>query len=331
MLVRFQPRAQLNIKISWCALKDSNLGPTRCKRVALPTELRARSNLKCKIRHKLYFALVHRLAYIHNMSNKVPEIEVLYEDDNCLVVSKPAGLMVHSDGRNDGPFLTDWITNKFPNITGVGEPGRTEKGEDINRSGIVHRLDRETSGALIVAKTQEGYLSLKNQFQERTILKKYLAFVWGDIKEDFGTINRPIGRSGNDFRKWSAQRGTRGEIREAETYWTRLWTGISPTFEKDIAGKNVREGIANKFSLLEAEPKTGRTHQIRVHFNAINHPVVGDNLYAPKRPFVLGFDRLALHSRVLEFDSLEGKRIKIQAPLPKDFENAVKDLGIVLK
>lgn len=239
--------------------------------------------------------------------------------------------MVHSDGRNEGPFLTDWIVKKFPKIIGVGEPGRTEGGEDINRSGIVHRLDRETSGALIVAKTQEGYESLKKQFQERTILKKYLAFVWGDIKEEFGTINRPIGRSGSDFRKWSAQRGTRGETREAETYWTRLWVGTSPTFDLDVARKGVKEGISNKFSLLEAEPKTGRTHQIRVHFNAINHPVVGDSLYAPKRPMVLGFERLALHSRVIDFENMEGKRIHIETPLPEDFERVVKELGIRYK
>lgn len=263
------------------------------------------------------------------MSNKeFVDIEILYEDIHCAVISKPAGLMVHSNGKSEGPFLTDWIVEKFPMAKGVGEPARSENGEAVDRSGIVHRLDRETSGALLIAKTKQGYDSLKSQFQERTVLKKYLAFVWGEVQEEFGTINRPIGRSGGDFRKWTAQRGARGEMREAETYWTRLWTGSSPSFEKDVAGQEVKDGIENKFSLLEAEPKTGRTHQIRVHFNAIYHPVVADSLYAPKRPTVLGFERLALHSNVLEFNNVDGKRIKIKAPLPADFEKAVKDLQI---
>lgn len=263
-------------------------------------------------------------------NNHEQQIDILYEDTNCVVISKPAGLMVHSNGKADGPFLTDWIIEKFPMAKGVGEPARSEDGVDLDRSGIVHRLDRETSGALIIVKTKEGYDSLKSQFQNRTVLKKYLAFVWGEVDEEFGTINRPIGRSGSDFRKWTAQRGARGELREAETYWTKLWKGSSPSFEKEVADIDLKEGIVNKFSLLEVEPKTGRTHQIRVHFNAVNHPVVGDSLYAPKRPMVLGFKRLALHSWVFEFENIEGKRIKIKAPLPEDFANAVNELSIKL-
>ncbi|MEK9177651.1 MAG: RluA family pseudouridine synthase, partial [Patescibacteria group bacterium] len=148
----------------------------------------------------------------------------------------------------------------------------------------------------------------------RTIKKKYLAFVWGEMKEEFGTINRPIGRSSSDFRKKSAQRGARGELRVAETYWTK------------IASASI--SMTEKFSLIEAEPKTGRTHQIRVHFAAIQHPVVGDKLYAPKRPTALGFNRTALHSRSIEFDNCEGKRIEIEAPLPEDFKEAMNVCGI---
>ena len=155
----------------------------------------------------------------------IPEIPILFEDESCAVIDKPAGIMVHGDGRAKGPFLADWILAKFPQTEKVGESMRDLEGEEINRAGIVHRLDKETSGALIIAKTQEGYESLKKQFQDRTISKKYLSFLWGELKEEFGTINRPIGRSSGDFRKWSAQRGTRGETREAETYWTRLGNG----------------------------------------------------------------------------------------------------------
>ena len=246
---------------------------------------------------------------------KLLTVDILYEDKDCAVVNKPAGIMVHSDGRNEGPFLTDWIIKKFPKARGVGEPARGTGGDPLERSGIVHRLDRETSGALVIAKTAAGFERLKKQFQDRTLKKRYLAFLWGDMEEEFGTITRPIGRSGADFRRWSAQRGARGDMREAETYWTRIWTGIIPR------GKD-------RFSFVEAEPKTGRTHQIRVHFLAIQHPVVGDSLYAPNRPAALGFDRLALHSSSIEFDDAAGKRVKVSAPLPADFEAALKKLGI---
>ncbi len=250
------------------------------------------------------------------MSNELPDIKVLYEDSGCVVVDKPAGLMVHPDGRDKGPFLTDWVIMKYPDAVNVGEHTRTPEGDPILRPGIVHRLDRETSGALIIAKTAEAHAALKAQFQDRTITKKYLAFVWGEVAEEFGTISRPIGRSSSDFRKWSAQRGARGDLRDAETYWTRVATS-----------KVEVEGKPEKFSLVEVEPKTGRTHQIRVHFTAINHPVVGDSLYAPKRPMALGFARTALHARSIEFDSTEGKRVKVVAPLPSDFEAACKELG----
>jgi 23S rRNA pseudouridine1911/1915/1917 synthase len=245
----------------------------------------------------------------------ISDIEILYDDEDCVVVNKPAGLMVHSDGRAGGPFLTDWIIEKFPQAKGVGDPASGADGEPVDRSGIVHRLDRDTSGALIIAKTQKCHECLKKQFQDRIVKKHYLAFVWGEVKEEFGTIDRPIARSGSDFRKWSAQRGARGESREAETYWTRLWTGM-------VDGERI--------SLLDAEPKTGRTHQIRVHFNAVNHPVICDTLYAPKRPPILGFNRLALHSSSVEFETTGGKCLKIKAPLPEDFQTACQTIDLSL-
>lgn len=257
------------------------------------------------------------------MSNKSGmKIDILYEDTDCAVVNKPAGLMVHSDGRAKGLFLTDWIMEHFPQAADVGDPMTAADGTPVNRAGIVHRLDRETSGALIIAKTAAGHASLKKQFKDRTIVKRYLAFVWGEMKEEFGTIDRPIGRSGSDFRKYSAQRGARGDMREAETYWTRI-TNVKLKIKNSDGN-----GEEEKFSLIEAEPKTGRTHQIRVHFNAINHPIVGDSLYAPKRSMALGFERLALHSRFIEFKALDGKSMKIEAPLPDDFAAACRASGI---
>ncbi|MDE2038362.1 MAG: RluA family pseudouridine synthase [Patescibacteria group bacterium] len=251
-------------------------------------------------------------------------VSVLYEDAACVAVNKPAGLMVHPDGRNDGPFLTDWVVARYPEAAQVGEPIRAEDGAAIARPGIVHRLDRETSGVLVIAKTAAAHAALKEQFQSRTVSKAYLAFVWGELKDEFGTISRPIGRNANDFRRWSAAgRGVKGEMRDAETYWTRLWTGTAP-----VDGADRPE----RFSLVRAEPKTGRTHQIRVHFLAIHHPVVCDRLYVPKRPPALGFERTALHARSLSFDSpATGKRVAVTAPLPADFERAARSLGINLE
>lgn len=255
------------------------------------------------------------------MSNQLPEIPILYEDADCLAVNKPAGLMVHPDGRTAGPFLTDWILLHYPDAASVGEPARGLDGGPIARPGIVHRLDRDTSGVLIVAKTARGHAHLKSQFQDRTVSKKYMAVVWGEMKEEFGTITRPIGRSGSDFRKWSAQRGMRGETREAETYWTKIKN-------EKVKIKNGSQESEEWFSLVEVEPKTGRTHQIRVHMLAIHHPVVSDTLYAPKRSLALGFARTALHARSIEFETVAGKRVRVEAPFPEDFQRAMVLLGV---
>jgi 23S rRNA pseudouridine1911/1915/1917 synthase len=189
-------------------------------------------------------------------------------------------------------------------------------------------LDRETSGAIIIAKNAAGHANLKSQFKDRTISKRYLAIVWGEMKEEFGTITRAIGRCGSDFRKYSAQRGARGDMREAETYWTKKGTSKAVVHDPKGISTEWSEPKDEKFSLIEAEPKTGRTHQIRVHFNAINHPIVGDTLYAPRRPMALGFERLALHSRSIEFTTLGGKSVKVTAPLPDDFKVALAALSM---
>lgn len=223
------------------------------------------------------------------------KIEILYEDKDVLVINKPVGLIVHPDGKSKGPFLTDWLLKKFPEIKNVGE----------NWPGIVHRLDAGTSGVLIVAKNQPTFLFLKKQFQNRKILKVYNTFVWGEMKDDRGIIDKPIGRSKNDFRQRSAERGKKGKIRDAVTHF-------------------VVKKCANGFSFLEVRPRTGRTHQIRVHLKAIGYPVVGDSLYAAKRPLALGFKRLALHAASVEFENLTGKKIFVAAPLPEDFQEALK-------
>ena len=231
------------------------------------------------------------------------EPTILYEDKEVLAINKPAELVVHSDGKTTEKTLVDWVMQKYPEIEGVGEPGKTASGETVPRPGIVHRLDRETSGVMLIAKTPKSFENLKNQFKNHEIQKKYHAFVFGDLKKE-GTIDRPIGRSSKDFRAWSAQRGARGEMREAVTEYKVL------NHKKD-------------YSLVEVSPKTGRTHQIRVHFKAINYPLVGDKLYAPNRDNTLGFLRTALHSQEITWTDLKGKSHTVSSPYPADFASAV--------
>jgi 23S rRNA pseudouridine1911/1915/1917 synthase len=232
--------------------------------------------------------------------------EILYEDENILAVNKPAGLVVHKDGRTKEPSVAEWLVEKYPEVKGVGE--QTED----DRSGVVHRIDRETSGVLLLAKTKSGFDCLKEQFQNREIQKIYYTFVHGVMKETHGTISLPIGRSASDFRKFSASRGAKGEMREATTYFQVLKQ------TDDVA-------------LVEVRPKTGRTHQIRVHMSALQRPVVVDKLYGASKESILGFDRLALHAREIQFKDVSGEEHTVTAPFPQDFLNAFEAIGFVPK
>lgn len=241
------------------------------------------------------------------MGDSVMDIPILFDNEELLVINKPAGLVVHPDGKTKEPTLVDWILENYPNIAEVGEPWITPQGKQIPRPGIVHRLDKETSGVLIIAKTQETFLHLKQQFQEHLVTKIYNAFVYGVMKNDSGVIDRPIGKNRTDFRLWSAQRGARGTLREALTNYTVLKRLPEHTF-------------------VELSPKTGRTHQLRVHLKAINHPIVCDQLYAPNRACALGFSRLALHAKSISFTARFGEILHVEAPFPEDFKYALSTI-----
>ena len=236
--------------------------------------------------------------------------EILHETDDYIVINKPAGLVVHADGKTTESTLVDWIMDNYPEIENVGEPLITEK-DIIKRPGIVHRLDRETSGVMIIAKTPESFEFFKSAFKNRDVSKTYSAIVWGNVKEDEDTIDAPIARSSSDFRKWSAQRGARGTKRSAVTDYKVL-----ARFEDS----------GQKFSMLELKPKTGRTHQIRVHMKYMNHPIICDSLYAEGKPKVLGFKRTALHSRKIEFTDPSGSEQSFEAPYPDDFSEILLNL-----
>lgn len=241
-------------------------------------------------------------------------ISILLETTTYLVINKPAGIAVHGDGKSDQYTVADWLLETYPEIKDVGEPMELY-GKKVFRPGIVHRLDKDTSGCLLIAKDQDTYLFFKKQFQEHTIEKIYHAFVYGSIKETNLVIDKPIGRSRDSVRKWATGNQARGELRDAYTHVTVL-KRIGVEDEKGSTEKGT-------YTFVECRPKTGRTHQIRVHLKSINHPIVCDTLYAEKREKALGFERLALHARSLAFVGLEQKKIFVEAPYPTDFEKAV--------
>lgn len=239
------------------------------------------------------------------------EITILYEDDDVMVINKPSGIMVHGDGRSDDKTVVDWFLSRVPEARGVGEPGFAQDGSPLERSGVVHRLDKETSGVLIFAKTQKAFTHLKRQFHDRLTKKEYRAFVYGSMKEKWGSINRPIGRHSKDFRLRSAEKGARGHLREAKTDWELV-------------------GQSDKFAYLKLLPKTGRTHQIRAHLKSLSRPIVNDSLYATEallKSENLGFKRLALHAYKLTITTPNGEEQTFIAPRPQDFEEAEVSLA----
>lgn len=229
------------------------------------------------------------------------ELPIIYEDDTCVVIAKPAGVMTHPDGHATDETVSDWFAARYPASATVGETQRLKDGTEIARPGVVHRLDRDTSGVLILAKTPEAHATLKAAFQDRRAKKTYLAFVYGVPKEPRGTIDFAIGRSRKDFRLRSAQPRARGTMRDALTRYEVV-------------------GDIGTHALMKMMPETGRTHQIRVHLKALHHPVVCDPLYAPKHPCDLGLSRLGLHSYQLELPNGQ----KFTAPVPEDMLGTVQ-------
>ncbi len=235
------------------------------------------------------------------------DIPVVYEDENYVAVNKPAGVKTHTDSRETEKTLADWAGEHYPKLKGVGGIFKFGNQKFGLRYGIAHRLDKETSGIIFIAKNQESFDYLQGQIRARKVLKTYHTFVNGRMKDERGVIDKPIGRSSGEKARWSAGRGSRGTLRDAITQYRVL-------------------GYKDAISFVEVMPKTGRTHQIRVHFKAIQHPVVADVLYAPSFPPALGFTRTALHATRFSFTDRDGKRIAVEAPYPVDFAKAVEEI-----
>ncbi len=239
------------------------------------------------------------------------EPSMVYEDEHILAINKPAGLLVHAVDGQPAETATQWLEQYYPRVVGVGEePLLTKQGELITRWGVVHRLDRETSGVMLFAKTPAGHTHLKEQFQNREIHKVYHALVYGLLKHDQYVVEAAIGRSKN-FGRWTAiPKSLRGHAREAETE-----IKVLERFETGAG-----------YTLLEARPKTGRTHQIRVHLQYLNYPIVADSLYAGKRNHTdanLGLERQALHAQSISFVRVDGEEISVESPLAPDLQQAI--------
>ncbi|MEX0919106.1 MAG: RluA family pseudouridine synthase [Candidatus Paceibacterota bacterium] len=238
------------------------------------------------------------------------DIKIIYEDDDTLVIDKPAGIRVHDDGFGRGPTVVDWLVAHYPALQEVGESMTLPGGEKIDRPGIVHRLDRDTSGLLLIAKTPSAFIHLKKQFKDRLVKKTYLALLSGKMnKEGKQVIDLPIGRSSRDPRIRVASQKAKGKLRPAETSYQIL---------KHYHG----------YTLVEASPRTGRTHQLRAHFKAISHPIVGDGLYNKNGGQLAGLKRQALHAHQLTVCLPSGEEKTFVSPLSADFQSALDNLAL---
>ena len=233
---------------------------------------------------------------------------VLAETKEYLVLDKPAGLAVHSRPGQTEPTLVDWLLTHYTEVKGVGE--------DPVRPGIVHRLDKGTSGVILVARTQAAYDFFKQQFIKRSVEKEYLALVWQVPKEQSGIIDAPLTRSKKGGFRWRVARGLDKNQRPAMTRWQ---------VEKNLVRPASGEA---SWTLLRLFPKTGRTHQLRVHCASIGHPIAGDPVYAFKnQPTPPGLKRIFLHAAALTVELSDGKKRKFEAKLPQELDGALDSLG----
>lgn len=222
-------------------------------------------------------------------------VPVIYEDKDIIVVNKPKGMVVHpANGNPDGTLVNAILAMCKDSLSGIG-------GEI--RPGIVHRLDKDTSGLLIIAKNDLAHMNMSKQIQDRKVIKKYIALVRGTVPENEATIDMPIARSQKDRKKMTVDKNGK----EAVTHFKVL-------------------ARYDKYTLLEVKIDTGRTHQIRVHMSYIGHPVIGDEVYSNgKNEF--GVKGQMLHAKYLEFKHpITGKDIKLEAPLPEYFEEVLRQL-----
>jgi len=229
------------------------------------------------------------------------ELKIIYEDDNVLVVDKPPGIVVFSEGKEEQKTLIDYLIEKFPELKNAGLPPRF---------GIAHRLDKETSGIVLVAKNSTTLKFLQDQFEQRKVIKKYIALVVGKIKENNGEVETLIDRAPKDRRK------------------QKVYLKEEPSSEGKREAKTLYRILERfkDYTLLEVEPKTGRKHQIRCHLAWLHSPIAGDKLYGFKNQLCPeGLSRQFLHAGYLKVE-LPTKEIEFKSDLPEDLKKIIKNL-----
>ncbi|MFA6995546.1 MAG: RNA pseudouridine synthase [Patescibacteria group bacterium] len=252
-----------------------------------------------------------------NIPSLTPQI--IADTADYLVINKPAGLAAHGGGNLQEPTLVDWLIVNYPKIKTVGD--------DPSRPGLVHRLDKDVSGLMVVAKNNKSFSSLKNQFKNREVVKEYTALVHGRLMKDDGTIDFPITRSKDGYRmaalpanttKLLRRRHPQGRDQGNITGWFKSRTALTEF--------NVLKRFIN-YTLLKIIIKTGRTHQIRVHFFAYGYPLVGDNLYCTKKTKTknekLNLGRVFLVATSLSFQDLQEKTQSFIIDLPNELSVAL--------
>jgi len=228
-------------------------------------------------------------------------LDIIYEDKDIIVLNKQAGISVHPSVNEPNKTLVNALIAKYPEIKNVGD--------DPIRPGIVHRLDKDTSGLLVVAKNQKTFEFLKKEWQEGKVVKKYLALIWGHPKNEKGEIVSELARSLKDFRKRMVIKSKKGQEIKGKLAITEY--------------KVVKK--FKNYSLIEVYPKTGRMHQIRVHFASLGHPVAGDKIYGKRKEKPKGLTRQFLHAFYLKFSLPDGP-LAFEADLPADLSPVLTEL-----
>lgn len=230
-------------------------------------------------------------------------LDVIYEDSDLIVINKPVGMVVHpAAGNPDGTLVNALLWHCGESLSGVG---------GVLRPGIVHRIDKDTSGLLVVAKNDETHLGLSAQLSGHRIRRVYYAIAIGNLPEDSGTVDAPIGRHPVDRKKMAVLTAAGAHAKNAVTHWTVVARG---------------EGDGNRFTLLRCELETGRTHQIRVHLASLGHPLLGDPLYGGDRTRFQARHRDLIPGQILHAARLTfthprtGEQVSFECPLPANFE-----------
>lgn len=236
---------------------------------------------------------------IAKKNNKIIKPRIIKQTQDYLIINKPHGLLVHPTDKKETNTLADWLLTKFPNLINVGD--------DPRRPGIVHRLDREVSGLMIIALNQKFFEIIKKQFQERTIIKEYTALAHGNIINQLGEVITPLERDNNTGLMKALPAGT----------------GLNAHTTYEVLKRYP------SYTLIKVQIKTGRMHQIRAHLYSIGHSIVGDKLYQTKdlrkKKKIVDL-RIFLHASLLKFQDAKGEWQKYQSKLPKELEDYLANL-----